>query len=37
MEQEGDDGMPDERVSEMTDDQTRDLADAVSIWKPDAY
>jgi hypothetical protein len=37
MEPEGDDGMSDERVSEMTDDQVRGLADAVGTWKPDAY
>jgi hypothetical protein len=37
MEPEGDDGMSDERVREMTDDQVRGLADAVGTWKPDAY
>jgi hypothetical protein len=29
--------MSDKRVSEMTDDQVRDLAGAVGTWKPDAY
>ena len=37
MEPEGDDGMSDKRVSEMTDDQVRGLADAAGAWKPDAY
>ena len=29
--------MSDKRVSEMTDDQIRGLADAAGTWKPDAY
>jgi hypothetical protein len=37
MQPEGGDGMSDKRVSEMTDDQVRDLADAVGTWKPDTY
>jgi hypothetical protein len=37
MQPKGDDSMSDKPVSEMTDDQVRDLADAVGTWKPDAY
>jgi hypothetical protein len=29
--------MSDKRVSEMTDDEVRGLADAAGTWKPDAY
>ncbi len=37
MQPEGDDGMSGKRVSEMTDDEVRDLAGAGGTWEPDAY